>query len=149
MRRRDVLAATAGLAATPALSFPAPALAQASRRLTMVTDYPDGPGMLPSARRLAQTIAAASGGRIRIEVSAAGAVVRPLETFDAVQAGVAEAVEDVGACAAGDGVGAAVPGDVVVSGAAAEDIVVLAAADGVGSGSAVAGVVPDIAEDQV
>ncbi|NIR32034.1 MAG: TRAP transporter substrate-binding protein [Gammaproteobacteria bacterium] len=56
----------------------------------MVTDYPDGPGMLPSARRLVQTISDASGGRIRIEVSAAGAVVRPFETFDAVQAGVAD-----------------------------------------------------------
>jgi len=56
----------------------------------MVTDYPEGPGMLPSARRLAQTIAASSNGRIRIDVSASGAVVRPLQTFDAVQAGVAD-----------------------------------------------------------
>ncbi len=90
MRRRDVLAAAAGLAATPGLSFPAPAVAQDTRQLTMVTDYPDGPGMLPSAKRLAQTIEAASGGRIRIEVSPAGAVVRPLETFDAVQAGLVD-----------------------------------------------------------
>ncbi|MEX1107543.1 MAG: ABC transporter substrate-binding protein, partial [Dongiaceae bacterium] len=56
----------------------------------MVTDYPDGPGMLPSAKRLAQAIADASGGRIRIEVSAGGAVVRPFETFDAVQSGIAD-----------------------------------------------------------
>jgi TRAP-type mannitol/chloroaromatic compound transport system substrate-binding protein len=89
MRRRDVLSAAAGLAA-PGLSFAAPAIAQDTRQLTMVTDYPDGPGMLPSARRLAQTIADASGGRIRIEVFSAGAVVRPLETFDAVQAGVVD-----------------------------------------------------------
>jgi TRAP-type mannitol/chloroaromatic compound transport system substrate-binding protein len=72
------------------LGFPAPAIAQGIRQLTMVTDYPDGPGMLPSARRLAQTIADASHGRINIEVSPSGAVVRPLETFDAVQSGVAD-----------------------------------------------------------
>jgi TRAP-type mannitol/chloroaromatic compound transport system substrate-binding protein len=70
--------------------MPAPAIAQETRYLTMVTDWPDGPGMLASARRLAQTIAEASDGRIRIEVSPSGAVVRPFETFDAVQAGVAD-----------------------------------------------------------
>lgn len=89
MRRRDVLAG-AGLAAGAGLSFPAPAIAQGIRHLTMVTDYPDGPGMLPSARRLARTISDASRGRIRIDVSPAGAVVRPFQTFDAVQAGVAD-----------------------------------------------------------
>lgn len=72
------------------MNFPAPAVAQEIRRLTMVTDYPDGPGMFASATRLAQTIADCSGGRIQIEVSASGAVVRPLETFDAVEAGVAD-----------------------------------------------------------
>jgi TRAP-type mannitol/chloroaromatic compound transport system substrate-binding protein len=72
------------------LSFPAPAVAQNIRRLTMVTDYPDGPGMFESAKRLAQTISDCSAGRIQVEVSAAGAVVRPLETFDAVEAGIAD-----------------------------------------------------------
>lgn len=89
MRRRDVLAG-AGLAAGATFSFPAPAIAQRIRQLTMVTDWPEGPGMLPSARRLALTIADASQGRIKIEVSASGAVVRPFETFDAVQSGVAD-----------------------------------------------------------
>ncbi|ESZ13073.1 TRAP transporter substrate-binding protein [Mesorhizobium sp. L48C026A00] len=89
MRRRDVLAG-AGLAAGASLSFPAPVIAQGIRQLTMVTDHPEGPGMLPSARRLAQTITEASHGRIRIEVSASGAVVRPFETFDAVQSGLVE-----------------------------------------------------------
>jgi TRAP-type mannitol/chloroaromatic compound transport system substrate-binding protein len=88
MRRRDILAG-AGLAVA-GLGFPAPAIAQGVRHLTMVTDYPDGPGMLPSARRLAQAISEACEGRIRIEVSPAGAVVRPLETFDAVEASVAD-----------------------------------------------------------
>ena len=57
----------------------------------MVTDWPEGqPGLLPSARRLAQTIDEASNGRIKTEVFASGALVRPFETFDAVQAGVAD-----------------------------------------------------------
>jgi TRAP-type mannitol/chloroaromatic compound transport system substrate-binding protein len=89
MRRRDVLAG-AGLAAGASLSFPAPAIGQGIRRLTMVTDWPEGPGMLPSARRLSQNIFDASNGRIQIEVSSSGAVVRPFETFEAVQAGVVD-----------------------------------------------------------
>lgn len=88
MRRREVLGG-AGLAAA-SLSFPAPAIAQGTRRLTMVTDWPEGPGMMPSARRLARTITDASHGRITIEASPSGAVVRPFETFDAVQAGIAD-----------------------------------------------------------
>lgn len=89
MRRRQVLAG-AGMAAAAGSSFPAPAIVQGRRQLTMVTDYPDGPGMLASARRLARTIQDVSDGRIVIDVSPAGAVVRPLETFDAVEAGVAD-----------------------------------------------------------
>jgi TRAP-type mannitol/chloroaromatic compound transport system substrate-binding protein len=57
----------------------------------MVTDWPEGsPGMQESAVRLARTIGAATGGRLEIEVFAAGALVRPLETFDAVGAGLAD-----------------------------------------------------------
>jgi TRAP-type mannitol/chloroaromatic compound transport system substrate-binding protein len=89
MRRRDLLVG-AGLSAGAALNLPAPAIARGIRQFTMVTDWPDGPGILSSARRLAQNIAAASNGRIRIEVSASGAVVRPFETFDAVQSGLAD-----------------------------------------------------------
>jgi TRAP-type mannitol/chloroaromatic compound transport system substrate-binding protein len=89
MRRRDILT-KAVLAAGTAATFPAPAIAQGIRQLTMLTDHPEGPGMLPSARRLAQTIMRASEGRIRLEVSASGAVVRPFQTFDAVQSGIAD-----------------------------------------------------------
>jgi len=91
MRRRDILASAGSLAAGAALSFPAPAIAQGIRQLTMVTDWPEtAPGLLPSARRLAETIGTATGGRIKIEVFASGALVKPFETFDAVQAGVAD-----------------------------------------------------------
>jgi TRAP-type mannitol/chloroaromatic compound transport system substrate-binding protein len=91
MRRRDILAGAGAVAASATLSFPAPAIAQGIRELKMVTDWPAGlPGLQTSAVRLAQTIGAASGGRIRIEVFPAGAFVRPFETFDAVAAGVAD-----------------------------------------------------------
>jgi TRAP-type mannitol/chloroaromatic compound transport system substrate-binding protein len=87
MRRRDLLAGAAGAT----VGFPTPAIAQATRQLTMVTDWPEAmPGLQPSARRLAQTIGEATGGRIKIEVFPAGALVRPFETFDAVGAGVAD-----------------------------------------------------------
>src|ERR1700730_17992497 len=96
MRRRDILAG-AGLAATGAtLTFPAPAIAEGIRQLKMVTDWPEGsPGLHANAVRLAQTIGAATGERIKIEVFPAGALVRPFETFDAVSAGVADMYHSV------------------------------------------------------
>jgi TRAP-type mannitol/chloroaromatic compound transport system substrate-binding protein len=48
------------------------------------------PGTLDAAVQLAEVIQAATNGRLRIEVSAAGAVVRPFETLDAVAAGIAD-----------------------------------------------------------
>ena len=57
----------------------------------MVTDWPEAmPGLHASAVQFAETIGAATGGRIKIEVFPAGALVRPFETFDAVGAGVAD-----------------------------------------------------------
>ena len=70
----------------------APALAQtATLRWRMVTSWPKrlpGPGM--SAERVAERIAALSGGRLQITVSAAGEVVPAFEVLDAVGSGVAE-----------------------------------------------------------
>jgi TRAP-type mannitol/chloroaromatic compound transport system substrate-binding protein len=91
MRRRDVLTGAGSVATAASLSFPAPALAQGTRALKMVTDWPaDTPGLQSSAVRLAQTIGLATAERIRIEVFSSGALVRPFETFDAVSAGVAD-----------------------------------------------------------
>ena len=91
MKRRDVLAGAGSLAAGAMATFPAPAIAQGIRQLKMVTDWPDAtPGIHPMAVRFAQTIGAATGGRIKIEVYPSGALVRPFETFDAVGAGVAD-----------------------------------------------------------
>jgi TRAP-type mannitol/chloroaromatic compound transport system substrate-binding protein len=92
MKRRDILGGAASLAAAGgSLSFPAPAIAQSLQQLKMVTDWPENmPGLHTSAVRLAQTITAATGDRIKIDVFPAGALVRPFETFDAVSAGVAD-----------------------------------------------------------
>jgi len=57
----------------------------------MVTDWIEAmPGLLPTAHHFAQTIRDATKGRITIEVFPANAMVRALETFDAVSAGVAD-----------------------------------------------------------
>jgi TRAP-type mannitol/chloroaromatic compound transport system substrate-binding protein len=91
MRRRQILTGAASLAAGASLSFPAPAIAQGIRQLKMVTDWPEGlSGFHSSAVRFAQTVSDATAGRIKIEVFAAGAFVRPFETFEAVGAGVAD-----------------------------------------------------------
>src|SRR5262249_20063481 len=91
MRRRDILGGAAVVATGATSSFPQPAIAQGIRQLKMVTDWPAGsPGLQSSATRLAQRIGTASGGRINLDAFAAGALVRPFETFDAVGAGVAD-----------------------------------------------------------
>src|SRR5262245_11888997 len=86
-----MLAAAGSLATGASVGFPTPMIAQGVRQLKMVTDWPGGtPGLHTSAVRLAQTIGAATGGRIKIEVFPAGSLVRAFETFDAVGAGVAD-----------------------------------------------------------
>ena len=96
MRRRDILAGAGSFATGATLNFPTPVIAQGMRQLKMVTDWPEGlPGTLSNAVRLAQTIGAATGGRIKIEVFPADALVRPFETFDAVSAGVADMYHSV------------------------------------------------------
>jgi TRAP-type mannitol/chloroaromatic compound transport system substrate-binding protein len=89
MKRREILAGVGSLAAGVTLS--APAIAQKTRQLKMVTDWPAGsPGLQSSATRLAERIGAATEGRINIEVFPVGALVRPFESFDAVAEGVAD-----------------------------------------------------------
>jgi TRAP-type mannitol/chloroaromatic compound transport system substrate-binding protein len=91
LRRRDVLAGAGSLAAGATATFPAPAIAQGNRQLKMVTDWPDTtPGIHPMTVRFARSIEIATDGRIKIQVFPAGTFVRPFETFDAVEAGVAD-----------------------------------------------------------
>jgi TRAP-type mannitol/chloroaromatic compound transport system substrate-binding protein len=91
MKRRTILAGAGPIAAGAMLDLPAPAIAQGIRQLKMATSWPENlPGLQTSAVRLARTIGEATGGRIRIDVYPANALVRPLEVFDAVSAGVAD-----------------------------------------------------------
>ncbi len=87
-RRRLVAGAGTALAGT--LAAPNVARAQ-TRRWRMVTSWPKklpGPGM--SAERVAERIAALSGGRLHVTVHAAGELVPAFEVLDAVGGGVAE-----------------------------------------------------------
>jgi TRAP-type mannitol/chloroaromatic compound transport system substrate-binding protein len=87
-RRNLIASASAAGAATVA----APSIARAqTKRWRMVTSWPKrlpGPGL--SAERIAERIAALSGGRLTVQVAAAGEVVPAFEVLDAVGGGVAE-----------------------------------------------------------
>ncbi len=88
-RRRFL--ASSGLAAAGILSVPAVVRAETRWRWRMATSWPrnlPGPGV--SAQRLADRIGAASGGRLVIDVFAAGEIVPAFEVFDAVAGGVVE-----------------------------------------------------------
>lgn len=81
------------LAAGAAAALAAPAVASAQDKLTwrMITSWPrDLPGPGVNARRLAERITAMSGGRLTVQLYAAGELVPGLQVFDAVNAGVAE-----------------------------------------------------------
>lgn len=85
-------AALGAVAAGAAGSLAAPAIAQDKREWRYVTSWPKnlpGPGV--SAQRLADRIAALSDGRLTLRLFPAGEVVPPLEVFDAVSSGVADA----------------------------------------------------------
>src|SRR5437764_233656 len=79
-------------AAALAGALAAPSIARAqTRRWRMVTSWPKrlpGPGL--SAERIAERIAALSGGRLAITVHAAGELTPAFEVLDAVGGGVAE-----------------------------------------------------------
>jgi TRAP-type mannitol/chloroaromatic compound transport system substrate-binding protein len=89
-RRRDVLLSAAA-AVVAAGSFPAPAISQGIKEFKLVTSYPkDLPGSGASPERLAQSIAAISGGRLKVTVYPPDTLVGALEVFDAVSTGVAD-----------------------------------------------------------
>ncbi|MGE0253835.1 MAG: TRAP transporter substrate-binding protein [Alphaproteobacteria bacterium] len=93
MNRRKFIvgAAVAGAAATAASSFPKPAIAQGMKELRMVTTWPKNfPGLGTGAERLAKRITDATDGKITVKVFAAGELVPPFESFDAVSNGTAD-----------------------------------------------------------
>ncbi|WP_186388871.1 MULTISPECIES: TRAP transporter substrate-binding protein [unclassified Stappia] len=93
MKRRDFLkTAGVGAVATAATgTLAAPAIAQDVKRWKMVTAWPKnlpGPGV--AAQMLADRITALSGGRIEVQLFAAGELVPGNGVFDAVAEGTAE-----------------------------------------------------------
>jgi TRAP-type mannitol/chloroaromatic compound transport system substrate-binding protein len=93
--RRSLLKGTAiagaAVAAAAVSSFPAPAIAQGTRQLKMVTTWPKNfPGLGTGAQRLADRITNGTEGRIEVKLFAAGELVPPFESFDAVSQGTAD-----------------------------------------------------------
>ena len=89
LSRRALIGGAAAAGGTAALARPA--IAGDTQTLRMVTSWPKnlpGPGV--SAERVAAGIGRLSGGRLTVEVFAAGELVPALETFDAVQNGTAD-----------------------------------------------------------
>ena len=74
-----------------ASSLPKPAIAQGRKQLKMVTTWPKNfPGLGTTAERLAKRITAMSGGNLSVKVFAAGELVPPFESFDAVSSGTTD-----------------------------------------------------------
>ena len=92
MKRRSFLtgAAVAGVAAA-ASSLAKPAIAQGKRELKMVTTWPKNfPGLGTAAQRVADSIGVLTDGQVTVKLFAAGELVPPFESFDAVSRGTAD-----------------------------------------------------------
>ncbi len=90
IERRNVIRVAFGGVAAATLAAPH-VRAQTPIRWRMVTSWPRGlPGVDVSARRIAERIAALSGGRLIIDVFAAGEIVPAFAVHDAVSNGTVE-----------------------------------------------------------
>ena len=88
MRKLTRRSAIAGIGAS---ALAVPSIARAATKLRMVTSWPKrlpGPGV--SAERIADRMRALSGGRIEVQIYAAGELVPAFEVLDAVGGGVAD-----------------------------------------------------------
>jgi len=94
MKRRDVLAGAGALALSACGGEPqtcGDAGTQSQFRWKMVTTWPPNfPGLGTGVLKLVEYIEAASGGRLRIKVYAAGELIPAFEVFGAVSQGTAE-----------------------------------------------------------
>jgi TRAP-type mannitol/chloroaromatic compound transport system substrate-binding protein len=81
----------AAAATAAAAAFPKPAISQGMTELKMVTTWPKNfPGLGTGAQRVADRITAMTEGRITVKLYAAGELVPPFESFDAVSQGTAD-----------------------------------------------------------
>lgn len=88
--RRSVLN-TAGIIGAAALTGASPAIAEGRTVWRMVTTWPrNAPGVGVNAQRFADRIGVMSGGRLMIELAAAGELIPAFESLDAVQQGTVE-----------------------------------------------------------
>ena len=93
MERRKFIkgAATAGVAAAAASTFPAPAISQGLKQWKLAMSWPlNSPGLGTSGQRVARRITQLSGGKIEVKVYGGGELVPAFGVFDAVSAGDAE-----------------------------------------------------------
>ncbi len=93
MKRRDFVkgAGSAALAGSAAATLAAPAIAQERIEWNMVMPWPkNSPGVGVNAARFVQRVQEMSGGRLAIKLFAAGELVPPFDSFDAVQSGTAD-----------------------------------------------------------
>lgn len=83
--------ATAAVVGSTGLITAAPAIAQGKMELKMVTGWPKKfPGLGVASQRIADSITAATDGRISVKVFGAGELVPAFEAFDAVASGAAD-----------------------------------------------------------
>jgi TRAP-type mannitol/chloroaromatic compound transport system substrate-binding protein len=93
VKRREFFrsAGTAAVGAAAATTLAMPAIAQGTQQWRMVTTWPKNfPGLGVGAQRLADNIGLLSGGRLTVQLFAAGEMVPPLGALDAVIDGSAE-----------------------------------------------------------
>ena len=89
-RRKFLTGAAVAGAAVAASSFPAPALSQGRQKWIAVSSFGKA-GLLGRAfDAFAKFVGSASGGELTIKVYHAGELVKPFESFDAVQSGTAQ-----------------------------------------------------------
>lgn len=90
MKRRSFLAG-ASVAGIAAAGLATPAIAQGKRELKLVTTWPKNfPGLGTAAQRLADNITKLTEGQLTVKLFAAGELVPPFQSFDAVSSGTAD-----------------------------------------------------------
>ena len=90
-RRKFLQGAAAGGVAAAAATISAPAISQGIKQLKMVTTWPKNfPGLGTGAENFAKRVNTMSGGKLEVKVFAAGELVPPFQSFDAVSSGNAE-----------------------------------------------------------